>query len=40
MLFRISVGFAGGQLTLFDPDGPVIWNPRIHFPDENIIPGD
>ena len=26
MLFRISVGFAGGQLTLFDPDGPVIWN--------------
>lgn len=39
MLFRISVGFAGGQLTLFDPDGPVIWNPRIHFPDENIIPG-
>lgn len=39
MLFQISVGFPSGRLTLCDPHGPVIWNPRIHFPDENIIPG-
>ena len=39
LLFQISVGFPSGHLTLCDPHGPVIWNPRIHFPDENIIPG-
>lgn len=39
LLFQISVGFPSGRISLCDPHGPVIWNPRIHFPDDNIIPG-
>ncbi len=38
LLFQISVGYTGGRVTLLDPHGPVIWQPRIHFPKEDIIP--
>lgn len=39
LLHQISIGFPSGRLTLVDTHGPVIWQPRIHFPKNNIIPG-
>lgn len=39
LLFQITVGFPSGRLSLCDPHGPVMWNPRIHFPKAEIIPG-
>ena len=39
LLFQITVGYPGGRLSLLDPHGPVIWFPRIHFPKDEIIPG-
>lgn len=30
LLHRIMIGAEGGVLTLVDPHGPVLWNPRLH----------
>ncbi len=38
LFFQISIGFPSGRLTLIDPHGPVIWQPRVHFPKEDLIP--
>ena len=38
LFFKICIGFSGGRLTLEDPHGSVIWQPRVHFPDDDIIP--
>lgn len=31
-LHRITIGSAGGCLTLVDTHGPVVWTPRLHLP--------
>jgi len=31
-LHRITIGGAGGSLTLVDTHGPVVWTPRLHLP--------
>ena len=31
-LHRITIGGAGGCLTLVDTHGPVVWTPRLHLP--------
>ncbi|HEY0469611.1 MAG TPA: Gfo/Idh/MocA family oxidoreductase, partial [Polyangiaceae bacterium] len=33
LLHRVTIGLAGGSLTLTDTHGPVIWSPRLHIPD-------
>lgn len=38
LFFQICIGFPGGRLVLLDPHGPVIWQPRVHFPKEDLIP--
>lgn len=37
MLHRITIGGAGGCLTLVDTHGPVIWTPRLHLPASAAI---
>ncbi|MEW2547701.1 Gfo/Idh/MocA family oxidoreductase [Streptomyces sp. NPDC047002] len=32
LLHRVTLGTAGGSLTLTDPHGPVLWSPRLHIP--------
>lgn len=32
LLHRITLGTAGGSLTLTDTHGPVVWQPRLHVP--------
>ncbi|MCZ7421227.1 Gfo/Idh/MocA family oxidoreductase [Verrucosispora sp. WMMA2121] len=34
LLHRISVGASGGNLTLLNTHGPLIWSPRPHFPEQ------
>ncbi|SFE62315.1 thiazolinyl imide reductase [Actinopolyspora alba] len=34
LLHRISIGYEGGNLTLFDTHGPVQWSMRPHMPAE------
>lgn len=38
LFFQICVGYPGGRITLSDPHGPVLWQPRVHFPEEDLIP--
>lgn len=38
LFFQICIGFPGGRLILIDPHGPVIWQPRVRFPKEDLIP--
>lgn len=38
LFFQITVGYSGGKLILLDPHGPVIWQPRVHFPKTELIP--
>lgn len=38
ILFRVSIGFDGGELNLLDPHGLVYWRDYIKFPNENLIP--
>ncbi|WP_053667083.1 bifunctional Gfo/Idh/MocA family oxidoreductase/class I SAM-dependent methyltransferase [Streptomyces sp. MMG1121] len=33
LLHRVTLGTAGGSLTLTDPHGPVLWSPRLHIPE-------
>lgn len=33
LLHRMTIGVAGGSLSLLDTHGPVIWQPRLHVPD-------
>ncbi|MEU6665609.1 bifunctional Gfo/Idh/MocA family oxidoreductase/class I SAM-dependent methyltransferase [Streptomyces sp. NPDC046727] len=33
LLHRVTLGTAGGSLTLTDPHGPVLWSPRLHVPE-------
>ncbi|WP_371373272.1 Gfo/Idh/MocA family oxidoreductase [Sporomusa aerivorans] len=39
LLHRITIGVEGGSLSLTATHGPVIWQPRLHIPDQNDIPG-
>lgn len=32
ILHRITIGGAGGCLTLVDTHGPIVWTPRLHLP--------
>ncbi|MFI6350422.1 Gfo/Idh/MocA family oxidoreductase [Streptomyces sp. NPDC050560] len=32
LLHQVTIGTAGGRLTLTDPHGPVLWSPRLHIP--------
>ncbi|WP_307849695.1 Gfo/Idh/MocA family oxidoreductase [Qaidamihabitans albus] len=34
LLHRITIGTEGGQLTLVNTHGPVVWSPRPHLPAE------
>ncbi|MFC5047465.1 Gfo/Idh/MocA family oxidoreductase [Aquimarina hainanensis] len=34
LLHRITIGFEGGSLSLTDTHGPVVWNPRMHVPED------
>ncbi|MBR1692655.1 MAG: Gfo/Idh/MocA family oxidoreductase [Lachnospiraceae bacterium] len=38
LFFQITAGYSGGRLSLLDPHGPVLWQPRVHFPEEELIP--
>ncbi len=40
LLHRITLGFEGGSLSLIDTHGPVIWQPRLHIPDNLYTFGD
>ena len=33
LLHRITIGSEGGSLSLTDTHGPVVWQPRLHIPD-------
>jgi thiazolinyl imide reductase len=33
LLHRITLGVEGGSLSLTDTHGPVVWRPRLHFPE-------
>ncbi|WP_108868943.1 bifunctional Gfo/Idh/MocA family oxidoreductase/class I SAM-dependent methyltransferase [Aquimarina aquimarini] len=35
LLHKITIGVEGGSLSLSDTHGPVVWHPRLHFP-ENV----
>jgi SAM-dependent methyltransferase len=39
LLHQLTIGVAGGSLSLTDTHGPVIWRPRMHIPDRQDIPG-
>lgn len=32
LLHRITIGTGGGNLTLLDTHGPLLWSPRLHIP--------
>ncbi len=34
LLHRITIGCAGGSLSLTDTHGPVVWRPRLHVPED------
>ena len=34
LLHRITIGTEGGNLTLVDTHGPLLWSPRLHIPAE------
>ena len=38
LFHKITAGFEGGSLTLTDSHGPVIWNPRLHIPKNDLVP--
>lgn len=38
LFHKITAGFGGGSLTLTDSHGPVIWNPRLHIPKNDLVP--
>lgn len=38
LLHQMTIGFPAGRLMLVDTHGPVLWLPRIHFPQSNLIP--
>lgn len=40
LLHRITIGCEGGSLTLTDTHGPVIWQPRLHIPENLNVLGD
>lgn len=38
LLHRLTIGSEGGSLTLTDTHGPVVWQPRLHIPENlNIL---
>ncbi|WP_432774812.1 bifunctional Gfo/Idh/MocA family oxidoreductase/class I SAM-dependent methyltransferase [Brevibacillus gelatini] len=39
LLHQITIGVAGGSLSLTDTHGPVVWRPRLHVPDLPDIHG-
>ncbi|ERI11047.1 bifunctional Gfo/Idh/MocA family oxidoreductase/class I SAM-dependent methyltransferase [Aneurinibacillus aneurinilyticus] len=39
LLHRVTIGVAGGSLSLVDTHGPVVWQPRLHVPDCHNIHG-
>ncbi|MDH6351181.1 bifunctional Gfo/Idh/MocA family oxidoreductase/class I SAM-dependent methyltransferase [Brevibacillus sp. 1238] len=39
LLHKITIGTAGGSLSLTDTHGPVVWQPRLHVPDLPDIHG-
>ncbi|BBB92142.1 MAG TPA: bifunctional Gfo/Idh/MocA family oxidoreductase/class I SAM-dependent methyltransferase [Methylomusa anaerophila] len=39
LLHRLTIGVEGGSLSLTDTHGPVIWQPRLHVPVQDDIPG-
>lgn len=39
LLHRITIGVAGGSLSLIDTHGPVVWHPRLNVPDNHDMPG-
>lgn len=40
LLHRVTIGVAGGSLSLVDTHGPVVWQPRLHVPDLPDIHGE
>lgn len=38
LLHQMTIGFPAGRLMLVDTHGPVLWLPKIHFPETNLIP--
>ncbi|MGG4444026.1 bifunctional Gfo/Idh/MocA family oxidoreductase/class I SAM-dependent methyltransferase [Brevibacillus fortis] len=40
LLHRVTIGVAGGSLSLTDTHGPVVWHPRLHVPDIPDIHGE
>ncbi|GIQ70290.1 methyltransferase [Xylanibacillus composti] len=40
LLHSLTIGVAGGSLSLVDTHGPVVWRPRLHVPDVPDIPGE
>ncbi|QDR79899.1 bifunctional Gfo/Idh/MocA family oxidoreductase/class I SAM-dependent methyltransferase [Sporomusa termitida] len=40
LLHRITLGSEGGSLTLTDTHGPVLWQPRLHIPENLHVLGD
>lgn len=40
LLHRVTIGVAGGSLSLTDTHGPVVWQPRLHVPDLSNIHGE
>ncbi|TKI54144.1 methyltransferase [Brevibacillus antibioticus] len=40
LLHRVTIGVAGGSLSLTDTHGPVVWQPRLHVPDLPDIHGE
>jgi thiazolinyl imide reductase len=39
LLHRVTIGVEGGSLSMIDTHGPVVWQPRLHVPDQHNIPG-
>ncbi len=39
LLHRMTIGSAGGNLSLTDTHGPVVWRPRLHIPDHPDVLG-
>lgn len=37
LLHRITVGSEGGNLTLVNTHGPIVWTPRLHFHDSEEL---
>ncbi|MFS0554778.1 Gfo/Idh/MocA family oxidoreductase [Brevibacillus sp. 179-C9.3 HS] len=40
LLHRVTIGVAGGSLSLTDTHGSVVWHPRLHVPDLPDIHGE